>query len=58
MSDFAVAVVLGSLLWLAGGAGLVVSLVSGATLFAPFAGALILFGAWMTLYGLVTLLRS
>jgi hypothetical protein len=58
MSDSAFAMLLGSLLWLAGGAGLIAAFVSGWTLFVPFAGVVILLGAWMTLYGAVRRLRS
>lgn len=46
MSDAKFVFIGGSVIWFAGGAGLVASLMSGWTLFAPFAGVLILLGAW------------
>ena len=53
MSDVFVALALGSALWLGGCAGVVVAVVSGATLFAPFAAVLIPLGIAYCVTGII-----
>jgi TM2 domain-containing membrane protein YozV len=55
MSDSVAAFVLGSVVWLVGGFGVAASLMSGWTLFAPFAGALIALGLGYCLLGVIWL---
>lgn len=58
MSDASVALVLGSVLWFAGGAGVVISLATGATLFAPFTAVLIPLGIAYCIAGVVWMVRA
>jgi hypothetical protein len=58
MSDSAGALILGSIIWFLGGLGLVAALVSGWTLFAPFAAVFIALGVGMCVAGLVWLVRA
>jgi hypothetical protein len=53
MSDVRAVFLLGTLFWFAGGAAFVASLVSGATIFAPFAAVLILLGVSYCIVALV-----
>lgn len=58
MSDARFAQILGSTFWLIGGAGLIASLRSGWTLFAPFAAVLITFGVGVWLWGVTRRVRG
>lgn len=58
MSDASATLMIGSIVWAASGAGLIAALVSGWTLFAPFAAVVILTGIAMSLHGFVNLLRG
>lgn len=58
MSDTRVALTLGTVVWLLGGAGFVAALVSGMTLFAQFAVVFILLGIGIFTTGITWALRS
>jgi hypothetical protein len=58
VSDSIFAMVFGSVIWFAGGAGLVAAMVSGWTLFVPFALVVILLGMVMTGSGVVGSIRK
>lgn len=58
MSEARAMTLIGSLIWFFGGVGLVAALISGWTLFAPFALPFVALGAWATVYGVVLLLRG
>lgn len=58
VSDSTFAMVFGSAVWFAGGAGLVAAVVSGWTLFVPFALVFILLGVVMTGWGVVRSIRK